>query len=133
MSITEFQKLVTVSIWMFNNLLLNKSCGILPQYKNYLTINTISWIFRNKLTMGDYEYEPKSSQSLTSQPLFRTKYFENESYIFSMFVFQDRHKFVLILVNWLTEKIICYFISRSFSCGIMTCYISGTMCKLAIF
>ena len=27
MSISDFQKVVTVSIWMFNNLLLNKSHG----------------------------------------------------------------------------------------------------------
>ena len=55
--------------------------------------------------MGNYEYEPKFSQSLTSQPLLRMKSFENESCIFSIFVLQDRHKFVLILVNCLTEKI----------------------------
>ena len=33
MFVTDFQKLVTVRIWMFNNLLLNKSCGMVPQYK----------------------------------------------------------------------------------------------------
>ena len=33
MSITDFQKRDTVSIWMFNNILLNKSHGMLPQYK----------------------------------------------------------------------------------------------------
>ena len=27
--VTGFQKVVTVSIWIFNNLLLNKSCGML--------------------------------------------------------------------------------------------------------
>ena len=32
------------------------------------------------------------------------KYFGNESYIFSIFALQGRHKFVLILVNWLTEN-----------------------------
>ena len=71
--------------------------------------------------MGNYRYEPKSAQFLTSKPLLRMKYFENKSCIFSMFVSSDRHKFVLILVNLLTEKIICYFISRSFSNGIMKC------------
>ena len=30
MSTTTFQDLVNVSIWMFNNLLLNKSSGMLP-------------------------------------------------------------------------------------------------------
>ena len=62
------------------------------------------------------------------------KYSENESCIFFMFVLQDRHKFVLNLVNWLTEKImICCFISRSCSSGIMKCYISGSIYKTAIF
>ena len=28
--VTGFQKVVTVSIWIFNNFLLNKSCGMLP-------------------------------------------------------------------------------------------------------
>ena len=32
-SITAFQKRVTVSIWMFNNLLLNKRGGMPPQYE----------------------------------------------------------------------------------------------------
>ena len=37
-----------------------------------------------------------------------------------MFVLYDRHNFVLILINWLTEKmLICCFISRSFSSRIM--------------
>ena len=63
------------------------------------------------------------------------KYFENESCIFSMFALMDRNKFVLILVNWLSEKMImiCCFISRSFSSGIMKCYISEAICKIAIF
>ena len=40
----------------------------------------------------------------------------------------------MILVNSLTEKIIiCCFISRSSSSGIMKYYISGTICKIAIF
>ena len=41
----------------------------------------------------------------------------------------------MILVNWLTEKMImiCCFISRLFSSGIMKCYISGIICKIAIF
>ena len=34
---------------------------------------------------------------------------------------------------FLTEKIICCFISRSFSSGIMKCYISGTICKIVYF
>ena len=40
----------------------------------------------------------------------------------------------MILVNWLTKKMlmICCFIS-SFSSGIMKCYISGAICKIAIF
>ena len=65
MSITDFQKLVTVSIWMFNNLLLNKSHGnnaVIVQIK----LLSISQIFWDKLTMENYGYEPKSSQSLTS-------------------------------------------------------------------
>ena len=36
----------------------------------------------------------------------------------------------LILGNWLTEKIICCFISRSFSGVIMKCLMSETICKL---
>ena len=32
-SITDFQKHATVSIWIFNNLLLNKRHGMLPWYK----------------------------------------------------------------------------------------------------
>ena len=32
-SITDFEKHVTVIIWMLNNVLLNKSRGKLPQYK----------------------------------------------------------------------------------------------------
>ena len=40
----------------------------------------------------------------------------------------------MILVNLLAEKIIiCCFISRSFSSGIMKYCISGTICKIAIF
>ena len=38
MSITHFSKLVTVSIWMFNNLLLNKIHGMLPCYYKYTEI-----------------------------------------------------------------------------------------------
>ena len=35
---TDFQKLVTVNMWMFNNLLLNKSCGMLPNdFNEFLT------------------------------------------------------------------------------------------------
>ena len=62
MSITTFQKLVTVSIWMFNNLLLNKSCGMLPQYK--LPYGKL-WNLNLPQTMENYGYEPKSSKSLT--------------------------------------------------------------------
>ena len=61
------------------------------------------------------------------------KYFENESCVFSMFVLQDRHKFILILLNWLTEKMICCFISRLFSSWVMKCYIYWSICKIAIF
>ena len=38
MSITAFQKLVTVSIWMFNNLFLYER-DVCCQSMNYLTIN----------------------------------------------------------------------------------------------
>ena len=100
---------------------------------NYVTVNTIRWIFWNKWAMENYGCEPKFSQSLTSLTLLRMKYFENESCIFSMFVLWDRHEFVSVLVNWLSEKMICCFISKSFSSGIMKCYISGTICKIAIF
>ena len=62
------------------------------------------------------------------------KYFEYESCIFSMFVLLDRYNFVLIQVNWLTNKmLISCFISRSFSSWIMKCYISGTIYKIVIF
>ena len=82
--------------------------------------------------MKNCGYKLKSSQSLTSQHLLRMKCFENECCIFSMFVLQDRHNFVLILVKWLTEKriMICCFISRSFFSVIMKCFISGTICKI---
>ena len=55
--------------------------------------------------MENYGYEPISSQSLTSQSLLMIKYFENESCIFSMFVSQDRHNFVLILVDLFQENV----------------------------
>ena len=54
---------------------------------NYLIINTISWILWNKLTIKNYLYEPKSSQSSTSEPLLGMKYFENEPCIFPMFFY----------------------------------------------
>ena len=41
MSITDFQELVTVRIWMFNNLLLNKSCGML-RYIAYVTAKKVA-------------------------------------------------------------------------------------------
>ena len=75
---------------------------MLPQFKL-----AICWIFGNKLTMEIYGYKLKSLQSLTSQPLLRIKYLENGS---CMLVLQDRHNFVFILVNWLTEKMIIMFL-----------------------
>ena len=42
MSIEAFQKVVTVNFWMFNNLLLNKTGAMVPQFE--LAINKISWI-----------------------------------------------------------------------------------------
>ena len=33
------------------------------------------------------------------------KHYEDEYCIFSMFVLWDRHKFVLIVVNWLTDDV----------------------------
>ena len=51
------------------------------------------------------------------------------------FLFYRKGNFILILVNWLTEKMImiCCFISRSFSSGVMKCYMYGSICKTAIF
>ena len=75
----------------------------------------------------------KQKQFPTPYSLFTIKYFENESCIFPcLFYWID---ILLILVNWLTEKMLMIycFISRSFSSGIMKCYISGTICKIAIF
>ena len=43
MSTTGFQKLATVSIWIFNDVLLNKSSGMLQQYK--LPWIKLSYIF----------------------------------------------------------------------------------------
>ena len=50
-----------------------------------------------------------------------------------MFVLKDRHSFVLILVSWLTEKVVMIycFISGSFSSGIIKCYMSWAICKIA--
>ena len=59
MSITGFQKLATVSIWIFN-VLLNKSSGMLQSYK--LPWIKLSYIFWNNLPMENYGYE----QALTS-------------------------------------------------------------------
>ena len=97
---------------------------------NYLTINTRSWIFWNKLTMGSYRYKTKSSQSQTSKPLrcsgwnilkLSLAHFPRLFYRIDINLFWE---------NWLTEKIIiCCFISRSFFSGIMKCYISGTIYK----
>ena len=56
--------------------------------------------------MENYGYKTQTSKSLTLQPMLRRKYFQNESCIFSMFLLYERHKFVLDLVNWLTEKMI---------------------------
>ena len=50
-SITDFQKHVTVSISLFNNVLLNKSRGILQQYKlPYYKYNNL-----NNLKKVNYE------------------------------------------------------------------------------
>ena len=66
MSITAFQELVTVNIWMFNNLLLNERVD-LRHNTNYLTINKKCLIFWNKLILENYGYKPQSLQSLTSK------------------------------------------------------------------
>ena len=51
------------------------------------TPNTCSVFFNDRpVTMENCEYKSQSSQSLTSWPLIRMKYFENECFIFSMFV-----------------------------------------------
>ena len=56
------------------------------------------------------------------------------SLVYFPYLFYRIDKFVLILVNWVTDKIKTYcFISRSFSSGNMKCYMSGTICKTAIF
>ena len=80
--------------------------------------------------MENYGYEPKSSEPIISQLLHWMKYFEDE---YSMLVSSDRHTFVVILVNWLTEKMICCFILRSFCGGIRKCYIYATICKIPTF
>ena len=45
--ITDFQKHFTVSIWMLN-VLLNKSCGMMPQYKlryyKYNKLDILKWV-----------------------------------------------------------------------------------------
>ena len=57
MFITKFQKVVAVSIWTFNNILLHKRSGMLPcRNTNYLTMNKIRSIFLNKLIMENYGY-----------------------------------------------------------------------------
>ena len=97
---------------------------MLPQcklpYHKYHKLNIL-----NKLPIENCAYEPKSAQSLTSQPLFIMKYFENKSHRFFMFVLQDRYQFVLVLVNWLTEKIIMIycFISMECDCHIFSKYL----------
>ena len=54
-----------------------------------IQLNEISWIFQNKLNIGNYGYKPQSSQSLTSQPLPWLKYFESESCILSTFFYRQ--------------------------------------------
>ena len=52
-----------------------------------------------------------------------------------MFVLKKGDQSDLDLVNWLTEKmiVVCCFVSRPLFSGIMKCYISETICKIAIF
>ena len=111
--------LVNIAINVIFNLKINK---------------TISWIFWNKLTMDNDGYEPKSSQSATlwlPSSCLGWKILKMSLVDFPCLFY--RIKFVLTVVHWLSEKMICCFISRSFSSGIMKCYISGTICKIAIF